>query len=351
MNSRLPAFSGEQRTNAIQRLTALWAFTESGLGGIMHALQIPFTGLVVGGMAVIMICLIAVFSNRSYKQVLKSVMVVLIIKAMASPFTPVTAYVAVSFQAILGFVLFSLLRVNYLSIVLLSTLTMLESALQKLLLLVLFFGESLWKAIDSMIAFAGKQLGFIFLNGSHWIITAYLVIYFTGGLLVSWFVIRIIRNFERANPLFSLNINPVTDTAVINKQAAKKGAPHKKIWILLLFMLLVSALLFLFAGDKKNGLMEVIKAITWTLSAMLIWFVLLGPLFAKAFQKVLKQNQSRYSKEVSESISFMPVLSKLTNEAWRLSKAYKGLKRWNIFFTALIYAALTWSEPGNTETE
>ena len=48
-----------QRLNAIQRLTALWAFTESGLGGIMHALQIPFTGLLVGGMAVIMISLIA----------------------------------------------------------------------------------------------------------------------------------------------------------------------------------------------------------------------------------------------------------------------------------------------------
>lgn len=351
MNSRFSVFSNEQRTNAIRRLTALWAFTESGLGGIMHALQIPFTGLVVGGMAVIMICLIAVFSNRSYNQVLKSVMVVLIIKAMASPFTPVTAYVAVSFQALMGFALFSLLRVNYISILLLSILAMLESAMQKLLLLVLFFGESLWKAIDNLIAFAGKQLGFIVSNGSYWIITAYLLIYFVGGLLISWLVFRIIRNFETANPLFVLNKNTGTDSIFVNKQPGKKRPTHKKIWILLFVMLLVSALLFFFASDKKNGVMEVIKTVTWTLSAMLIWFVLLGPLVAKAFQRVLKQKQSRYISEVSDAISFLPVLNKLTNEAWRLSRAYKGLKRWDFFFTGLIYAALTWTEPVNTETK
>ena len=117
MNTGNIFLTKEQKQNALQRLTALWAFTESGLGGIMHALQIPFTGLLVGGMAVIMICLIAEFSEHTYKEVLKSVIIVLIVKAMAAPLTPVTAYIAVSFQAILGFVLFSLLRVNYISIV------------------------------------------------------------------------------------------------------------------------------------------------------------------------------------------------------------------------------------------
>ncbi|HNJ28266.1 MAG TPA: hypothetical protein PLQ40_04880, partial [Ferruginibacter sp.] len=99
--------STEQKQAAIQRLTALWAFTESGLGGIMHALQIPFTGLVVGGMAVIIICLIADLSKHQLKQVLKSALVVLIVKAMVSPHTPFPAYIAVSFQALLGYLLFS----------------------------------------------------------------------------------------------------------------------------------------------------------------------------------------------------------------------------------------------------
>ena len=64
--------SAAQRVVAIQRLTALWAFSESGLGGIMHALKIPFTGLVVGGMSVIMISFIAQLSANHYKEILKS---------------------------------------------------------------------------------------------------------------------------------------------------------------------------------------------------------------------------------------------------------------------------------------
>ena len=105
--------SKEQRLAAIQRLTALWAFAESGLGGLMHALQIPFTGLVVGGMAVMIISLIAEISEHDHKQVLKSALVVLIVKAMVSPYTPFPAYIAVSFQAMLGYALFSLFPINF----------------------------------------------------------------------------------------------------------------------------------------------------------------------------------------------------------------------------------------------
>ncbi len=61
MNISVNQSSIEQRQLAVQRLTALWAFSESGLGGILHALQMPFTGLLVGGMAILLISLIAFF--------------------------------------------------------------------------------------------------------------------------------------------------------------------------------------------------------------------------------------------------------------------------------------------------
>ena len=347
MNSVYSPLSKEQRINAIQRLTALWAFTESGLGGIMHALQIPFTGLLVGGMAVIMICLIAEFSEDSYRRILKSVIIVLIVKAMASPFTPVTAYIAVSFQAFVGFVLFSLLRVNYFSIVLLSTIAMLESAIQKLLVLTLFFGESLWKAMDKMVAFAGKQLGYIVLNGSFWIITVYLFIYLAGGFFIAWLAYRTIKNFDTPNPLFILKGSSAVNTNLdINRNALKKNS-YKKIGLLLLIMIVLSALLFFFSPDKKQGRIEVVKTITWTLSAMLIWFVLIGPLFTKGIQKLLKKKESRYSDEVLGTLSFLPVLKQLTALAWQQSKLHRGYKRWQFFFTAIIYASLTYPDTGS----
>ena len=345
MNSGYYHFTKEQRSNAIQRLTALWAFTESGLGGILHALQIPFTGLLVGGMAVIMICLIAEFSEQKYKQILKAALIVLIVKAMAAPFTPVTAYIAVSFQALLGFTLFNLLRVNYISIVLLSTVAMLESAIQKLLVLTLFFGESIWRAMDKMVAFASTQLGNAVLNGSNWIVGIYLFIYFIGGFVIAWLAYSTLKNFNTANPVFILKESSANNMNLKLSNAPDKKKSYKKLCLLLLVMIILSVILFFFSADKNQGWVEVLKTITWTISALLIWFLLIGPLITKAIQKLLKKKQSRYSDEIAMTLSFLPVLKKLTALAWQQSKLLSGFKRLHFFFKVLIYSTLTYTEP------
>jgi hypothetical protein len=344
MNVGYSYLTKEQRLNAIQRLTALWAFTESGLGGIMHALQIPFTGLLVGGMAVIMISLIAEMAGHNYKQVLKSAMVVLIVKAMVSPYTPFPAYIAVSFQALLGYGLFSLLKVNFFSIALLSTIAMLESALQKLLILTLFFGESLWKAMDSMIALLAGQFGGIVSNGSYWIVGIYLVIYLASGFFIAWLAYRTIVSFKSGNSTFHLDtsIEADVDFIKIKKTGSKKS--YKKLWVLIALMLGLSATLFFFAADNEQGWLAVAKTISWTLSAILIWFMLIGPLFTKTIQRLLQKKESRYSDEVLRTLSFLPVLRQLTALVWQQSKLHRGFKRWSFFFATLIHATLTYTE-------
>ena len=354
MNVQHSYLSKEQRLNAIQRLTALWAFTESGLGGIMHALQIPFTGLLVGGMAVIMICLIADISEYNYRLILKSAIIVLIVKAMVSPHTPFPAYIAVSFQALLGYALFSLLRVNFISIILLSTIAMLESAIQKLLILTLFSGESLWKAMDKMIAWIANQFGSIVSNGSYWIAGIYLAIYLAGGILIAWLAYRTIKSFKTENLSLILDTSVTLDPALVEtKRSAERNSPrvknnYKKLWILVLLMIVLSVVLFVFAEDTKRGWLAVAKTITWTLSAILIWFMLIGPLFTKVIQRLLQKKQSRYSDEVLKTLSFLPVLRKLTALAWQQSKLHHGFRRWYFFFASLIHTTLTYSEPSTT---
>ena len=349
MNTGNTYLSKEQRLNAIQRLTALWAFTESGLGGIMHALQIPFTGLLVGGMAVIMICLIADISEFNYKQILKSAIIVLIVKAMVSPHTPFPAYIAVSFQALLGYALFSLLRVNFFSIVLLSCIAMLESAIQKILILTLFLGESLWKALDGMIAFLGKQFGSIVSNGSYWIVGIYLLIYLAGGFFIAWLAYRTINSFKTENSSFILDANTKVSIDLIQVKRVSKKNNFKKLWLLIFLMLGLSVALFVFADDNKQGWLAVVKTISWTLSAILIWFMLIGPLFTKAIQRLLQKKESRYSDEVLKTLSFLPVLKQLTALAWQQSKLLHGFRRWQFFFTALIHTTLTYTESQATE--
>ncbi len=345
MNIDLTYLSDEQRQNAIQRLTALWAFTESGLGGIMHALQIPFTGLLVGGMAVIMISLIADLAGNNFKLILKSAVIVLIIKAMISPHTPLPAYIAVSFQALLGFALFSLVKVNFFSIILLSSIAMLESAIQKILVLTLFLGKSLWKAMDEMMAMLAQQFGSSISNGSYWVIGIYLGIYIIGGFLIGWLAYRTIQDFKSKAPVIKLNTSSgLPDVSPALRKTAPKSF-YKKLLALMVLMMVLSAVLFVFAADNKTGWLAVVKTITWTISAILIWYVVIGPLFIKAVQKLLRRNESRYRDEVSRVLEFIPVLKQLSVLAWQQSSSAPVSKRWHVFFSSFIHAALTYAEP------
>ena len=104
--------------------------------------------------------------------------------------------------------------------------------------------------------------------------------------------------------------NSITEIKWIS--AAKKNLhrkiTYKKLWILILMMIAISAFLFAFADDNKQGWLAVAKTISWTLSAILIWYMLIGPLFTKAIQKFLQKKESRYSDEVLSTLSFLPVL-------------------------------------------
>ncbi len=345
MNSAFKNLNVSQKTIAVQRLTALWAFTESGLGGVMHALQIPFTGLLVGGMAVIMITMLAEISEHNYKQILKSALIVLIVKAMVSPHTPFPAYIAVSFQALLGYSLFSLMKVNLISILLLSTIAMLESAIQKLLILTLFFGQSIWNAADGMIALLAKQLGFRAVNGSYWIIAVYLSLYIAGGFIIGWLALRAINGFYSNEA----GANAVTVSNIeINNLELKKTArknKYKKLWVLIGSMLGLSTILFFFAANNKQGWLAVAKTISWTISAIFVWYLIIGPAFSKIIQKFLQKKQSKYGEEVLQILSFIPVLRQLTSMAWQKSKLKSGFARWPLFVSTLIHATLTYTEP------
>ncbi|RYY58950.1 MAG: hypothetical protein EOO12_16710, partial [Chitinophagaceae bacterium] len=170
-----------RRRLALQRITALWAFCESGLGGVLHALRLPFTGLVVGSFSVLCITLIAWLSAGRYRQVLHSLLLALIVKAAVSPHSPPTAYLAVAFQGLAGYGIYKMMGVRQLSIYLVAVLALLESALQKLLTLTIFFGKSFWKATDELLAYIGKELSVALPLGSVLLVSVYVGIYLLGG--------------------------------------------------------------------------------------------------------------------------------------------------------------------------
>jgi hypothetical protein len=136
---------------SIIKITAAWAFSEAALGGLLHALHIPFTGLMVGGAASIFISLIAYFSQKP-EEIIRSTIIVIVIKGIISPHTPLIAYFSVMGQGIVGYLIFKMISNHRFAALLFSTLTITFFGFQKLIFSynclrqrVLEFDQSIYK--------------------------------------------------------------------------------------------------------------------------------------------------------------------------------------------------------------
>src|SRR5262245_56179604 len=123
------------------RLIALWVVCEALLGGIIHGFKLPVSGLVVGSSAVICICLIAYYVPAK-GAILKATLIVAIFKMMLSPQSPLPAYFAVFFQGLLAELPFYR-RLHYqLSCLFFAIIALLESSVQRILVMMIVYGES-----------------------------------------------------------------------------------------------------------------------------------------------------------------------------------------------------------------
>jgi hypothetical protein len=110
----------------------------------------------------------------------------------------------------------------------------------------------------------------------------------------------------------------------------------------------LSIILFLFAANEKEAWMAVFETISWTLTAIIIWYLLLNPVITKFIQFILLKRQSRYNEDVLKTLSFLPVIRLLSIIAWKKSAMHKGWERWQYFIAILLYWLLTYS---NSTTE
>lgn len=131
-----------QNTNdqAIIRLSALWALAEITLGGVLHAIRIPLTGLFVGSIALACVFLIS-RSTNSYRVVLQSLVTVIIIKMIATPHASPFSYIAMSIQTLCCIPLVGQRGHSRFWITMMFLIASLYSPVQKLLILYVTFGQ------------------------------------------------------------------------------------------------------------------------------------------------------------------------------------------------------------------
>lgn len=331
-------------SNVITRIILLWAFSESALGGMLHALRIPLTGLFVGGSAVIFISLIAHYSDGK-SSIMKATLIVMIIKFVVAPYTPLPAYFSVFIEGLLGLFLFNILNLKKSAPVLLGFFTLLFSSFQKIFILTIMFGMTLWESIDIFIGFVLKQFSInstINISFSYLILSIYISIHIVGGILFG-IISRKIPNWVED---FSHNIdfNKIIPEKTIIK---KDGKRKKKFWYQktsgIVFITLASALIIISYTTPTFESTLPIKIITMFIRSIVIttlWFLIISPYAIKFLQKILSKKKSEYTNEVENIVNLLPEMRASVIYSWKESNKKNGLGRIKLFLSYIFVITL-----------
>jgi hypothetical protein len=337
----------DERSVAVERLIALWALSESGLGGILHALQLPLKGILVNGLSVLLITLLAFYSANRFRDIIKALVVVLVVKAMVSPHTPPTAYIAVAFQGLLGAFLFGYVQNIRVGAFLLAVLTFLESALQRVLMLTIIFGNPLWESIDVFFDYILKEFNLIrsfeTAEASYWIIGIYVGIYFIAGIAVGIFTGRFPEKINRIRIKNIPEINPDVVPEPGDKKVPRKSWWKLKKYNLVLILILITLILYFLSS--KYDLSIGIYVFFRTLLVIGIWYLLLAPLLLKLFTRFLKKQEKKYAREIERTILYLPELRGITRRSWVQSGEKRGPGRL-AFFLEILLARVLFDESG-----
>jgi hypothetical protein len=319
------------KNSPVNKLIALWAFTEAGLGGLMHAFNSPFTGVFIGGMAVVVLTLIATFSDFKPAATLRALSIVLVIKLLVSPQSPIGAYFAVAFQGLAAIMVFVITSKIKTGAMILAVLSMLESAVQKVIITTMLFGTGVWKAIDQFADHVSAQLGWISFktNASFWLIVSYLTIYLLSGVLIGWYAGSLpVKLAAFAANRTSVAILPESGANIISK-------PNRRYKLSFQF-LLIPLLIVVYLFDGGESRLSYIIPLLRVAAIMIAWYFIIAPLMFKALNLLLRKKQSQYHDDIQQAISFFPVIRGIVNLAWHESKDKSFIKKWPAFGLCLI---------------
>lgn len=321
------------------RLTALWVICEAFAGGILHGLKIPFTGMLVSSLAVMCIILIA-WHVPGRTAILRATIIVAIFKLMLSSHAPPTAYVAVFFQGATGQLL--LKRGNFFkpAAVLFAALALVESSLQRLLILIILYGNKFWTAVNKYLQ---KLTGSKEVEPyTFWLAGGYIFIHLVIGLLVGWYAARLAKR--------SGNWSNMPEDYIIAADAspeilhAKKKKKSKVKWLFVVAWLLLAGMFlhaYFYPAKALLPKQEVLRILLRSLLIVLSWYLLVMPLLTRFIKSQLEKQQEKRSADVKAVFSILPHTKHLFIKSWDIASTEQlSLPRLALFFKILLLNVL-----------
>lgn len=316
------------------RLIALWAFCEAFAGGLFHAFKIPFTGMLINSLSVTCIIFIARY-HRAPGAIIKATIIVAVFKMMLSPHSPPTAYIAVFFQGLLGQLLFSSHRFFIVSGILLGALTLVESSIQRILVLVIVYGNEFWSAFDVFVSkLTGKELN----SMSVTLAGLYVAVHLVVGLLIGYYAsITAIKSetWQLKYAHLYFEISP--------EDLERKKRKRKFRWLLfiiwaVLITLYVQSLVYPEQSilPSKSVLLIFIRAAVILLS----WYLLVKPLMQKWIQQMLQKQKVKFASQIERVTLLLPLIKSLFIQSRHYVSEIKGLNKVKVFIKVLMVNVL-----------
>jgi uncharacterized membrane protein YagU involved in acid resistance len=321
------------KTSVTLRITALWAFSEAFMGGILHGLKFPFAGLILAFVASVCITLIALGNNKR-GEIIKATLLVIAVKFILSPHTPPMAYIAVLIQGATGELLFLNRRMIRPAAFTLTLFSLLYSAFQQLLTLTIVFGKGLWQAID---IFLNKITQTFIKDSVHY--SLYLVLFYIGCYLIAGITggllnIKIINNVQLGNQTNTLlqqlnNLPAIKEDLFKNDASAKRKKRFSFIFGALMVMLLIFSYLPFFS--KSFGKYQIAELVTRGIIIILVWNYFIAPLLRLQIQKWVARYKEKNGNALQQVIALLPGIKIILQQSWQLSQQPKKWMRFKSF--------------------
>ncbi|NNE31067.1 MAG: hypothetical protein HKN40_01735 [Winogradskyella sp.] len=299
------------------KLIALWAVSESALGGFLHAIKMPFSGLFLGSFAIIIITYLAhINTKHHFSVIVKATILVVLIKAIASPHSPPMAYIAVIFQGLLGATIYGTLRLNRFTAIIFGSIALLESAFQKVLTLTFLFGAGIWESVQEFFDGLQNKLQM------EWITDLPLIFLTMYGLLYV-LIGAIAGNFAFKLPQLILENSTKLKTKFIQESSnSKKQKKKTRIWIIIV-LLIFSSSVFLMSGMSDKALYIILR----TFGAIILFLFIINPIFKFLMQKWVSKSKIKNQENLEHIIHLMPDIKSNITQAQQLSASEKGVFR------------------------
>lgn len=289
--------------------------------------------MIVSSLAVFCIILMAWYIP-SKTAILKATIIVAIFKLMLSPHSPPTAYIAVFFQGLTGQLLLNKKAFSF-SAMLLALLSLVESAIQRILVLVIVYGNDFWNAVNEFIKkVTGDK---IISNYSFTLAIAYLIIHALVGLFVGYYSASFVKNsaeWQKKNPgyLITGEENEITETNARSKK--------KKIKMVFLVTWLIGLTLYIqsvfYPSRAILPSVKLVQILVRSVIIVITWYLFVSPLLMLVIKKALNEQHNKNKEHIAAIMKLLPETKMIFTKSWQLSKDQNGFGRIQLFLRILV---------------